>query len=103
MMASSSASADEADPKIVLDEIVSILVKTGLVHVREEISPEADINELREVEVNATGSAVAEVRRRTGESEERFHRWRAEGGGFRVDQERRPRQRGRRVDASSRR
>ena len=39
--------------------------------------------------VISTGSTVAEAVRRIGVSEQTFYRWRAEYGGFRMDQARR--------------
>ena len=57
-------------------------------HTAEEI-----INKLREAEVViAEGSTVADAVRRLGVSEQTFYRWRAEYGGFRVDQARRLKQ-----------
>ena len=50
-------------------------------------TPEEIINKLREAEVVvAAGSTVAEASRRIGVSEQTFYRWRAEYGGFRIDQ-----------------
>ena len=57
-------------------------------HTAEEI-----INKLRETEVViAVGSTVVEADRRIGVSEQTFYRWRAECGGFRVEQARRLKQ-----------
>ena len=48
-------------------------------------TPKEIINKLREKEVIASGSTVAEASRRIGVSEQTFYRWRSEYGGLRVD------------------
>ena len=57
---------------------------------KREYTAEEVINKLGEGEgVISTGSTVVEAVRRIGVSEQTFYRWRAEYGGFRMDQARR--------------
>ena len=58
---------------------------------RRKHTPEQVIKKLREAEVAiAEGSTVAQASRKIGVTEQTFYRWRAEYGGLRIDQARRP-------------
>ena len=57
---------------------------------RKVFKPEQIINKLREAEVLLSkGSAVGEVSRKLGVTEQTYYRWRKEYGGMRVEQARR--------------
>ncbi len=60
---------------------------------RKRHTPEQIINKLRQAEVElARGATVPQACKKIGVTDQTYHRWRAEYGGMRVDQAKRPKQ-----------